>query len=357
MRAAILTAVDLPLELVELEASPLGDRDARVRIEASGVCHSDLSVINGSIPYPPPIILGHEGAGAVVEVGSAVTRVKPGDRVIASFTPTCGRCGPCLRDESHLCTDYAAFTQSKGKLPDGRKVRGMSGLGTFSDEIRLHEDSLVPIRSDLPTEQLALIGCGATTGLGAALNTAQIRAGHTVAIVGCGGVGLFALMGAVLAGASRVIAVDLDPSKLDAAAKLGATDLVDPGNGATPDQIKELTAGSGVDHCVEVVGSPATMKDAIDSTRRGGTTTFVGMPPMSSEITLPAYTFFYEAKTIKGCFYGSAQVRRDFQRWIDLAEAGRIDLGAVISHRYPLDDINTAIDDLSAGKVLRAVIT
>ena len=356
MKAAILTGVDQPLELMDLEAAPLGVHDARVRIEATGLCHSDLSVIEGSIPYPPPIILGHEGAGVVTEVGAAVTRVRVGDRVIASFTPTCGRCAPCLRDEAHLCSDYGAFMQTKGVLPDGRKVRGMSGLGTFSDEVGLHQDSLVAVHADLPMEQLALIGCGATTGLGASLNTAGIKAGETVAIIGCGGVGLFALMGSVLAGASRVIGVDLDQSKLDAAATLGATDLVNARDADTAEQIKALTAGAGVDHCLEVVGNPSTMKDAIDATRRGGTTTFVGMPRMDSEITLSAYTFFYEAKTIKGCFYGSAQVRRDFQRWIDLAECGRLDLSAVISHRYSLPEINSAVNDLKAGNVLRAVI-
>ena len=357
MRAAILTAVDRPLELEDLQTPVLGPHDVRVDLEASGVCHSDLTMCSGGVPSLLPIVLGHEGAGRVAEIGSAVTRVKLGDRVVASFTPTCGRCWHCLRDESHLCSDLSGTFTPRGTRPDGTAVPGMSGLGTFCEQLTVPQDFVVTVRTDLPSEQLALIGCGATTGLGAALNTARVTPGASVAVLGAGGVGLFTIMGAVLAGASRVIAVDPLAVKRDAARTVGATDLIDPADGGTVEQIRALTRGRGVDYCFEVVGAPQVITEAVAATRRGGTTVLVGMPAMGETVTLPAFGLFFDAKTIVGCNYGSARVRTDFQRWVDLIESGRLDFSGVISRRYPLSDVNTALDDLRQGTVLRGVLT
>lgn len=356
MKAAVLVEVNQPLVLENLQAATLGPNDVRVQIEATGVCHSDLTVANGGFPYPPPLILGHEGAGTVIEIGDAVRRVKLGDRVICAFTPTCGRCWHCLRDEQHLCTDMSTMFSTKATRDDGTKVKGMSGLGTFSEHMKVHEDYVVPVRTDLAMDQLALIGCGATTGIGAALNTARVKPGSTVAVIGCGGVGHFTIMGAVMAGAAHVIAVDLELSKRQSALKIGATDSIDPRVGDVAEQIKSVTGGRGADYVFEVVGRPETMKTAIDSTRRGGTTVLVGMPRMDDQLTLPAFPLFFDAKTIIGCSYGSARVRSDFQRWIDLIESGRLVLSKVITKHYSLDDINVAIDDLKAGSILRGVI-
>lgn len=356
MKAAVLVEVDQPLALEDLAVAALGEHDVLVQIEASGVCHSDLNILTGGYPYPLPLILGHEGAGTVLEVGSAVRRVKVGDRVVASFTPTCDRCFHCQHGQPHLCTEMGSMFSTKALREDGTKVKGMSGLGTFSDVMRAHEDYIVAVRSDLPMDQLALIGCGATTGIGAALNTAQVTPGSTVAVLGCGGVGMFTLMGAVLAGASKVIAIDPLASKRDAALKAGATHAIDPTESSAAEQVKALTRGLGVDYCFEVVGRPEAMTAALECTRRGGTTVMVGMPRMDATITVPAFSFFFEAKTILGCSYGSANVRTDFQRWIDLIESGRLDFAQVVSKHYALDDVNTAFDDLKAGSVLRGVV-
>jgi S-(hydroxymethyl)glutathione dehydrogenase/alcohol dehydrogenase len=235
VRAAVLVEPNKPLVLEELTDPPLGPTHVRVQVEASGVCHTDLFVQRGHIPYPPPVVLGHESAGTVVEIGSAVRTVRLGDRVVGSFTPTCHRCWHCRRGETHLCSDLRGMGLPHGLRHDGSPVLGMAGLGSFAERITTSEDFLVAVRSDLPSEQLALIGCGASTGLGAVLRTTRVEPGDSVAVIGCGGVGLFSVMGAVLAGAATVIAVDLDPGKLQTALSLGATDAVDPAEaGADP---------------------------------------------------------------------------------------------------------------------------
>lgn len=351
-----MTGVDQPLALEDLASPALGDRDVVVEVEASGVCHSDLTVRSGGVPYPLPLVLGHEGAGRVREVGAAVTRVRVGDRVVASFTPTCGGCWHCLQDESHLCADATGTFTPRASRRDGTAVLGMSGLGTFADVMTVPESFVVAVRSDLPSEQLALIGCGATTGLGAALNTGKVAPGATVGVLGAGGVGLFTIMGARLAGAARIIAVDPVAAKREAALAVGATDVVNPADGGTLEQLQRLTRGHGVDYCFDVVGAPQVIQQAITATRRGGTAVLVGMPRMDQTVSLGAFDLFYGAKKILGCHYGSARVRTDFQRWIDLVEAGRLDFSPVISSRYALADVNAALQDLQEGRVLRGVL-
>jgi S-(hydroxymethyl)glutathione dehydrogenase/alcohol dehydrogenase len=328
-----------------------------VHVDASGVCHSDVSAYEGKVPMGTPLILGHEGTGTVLAVGSDVTRVKPGDRIIASFVPACGDCYFCLHDQSQLCEGMGTATLDiKGTRPDGSDVRAMTGLGTFSEEMQIDEAMCVKIETDLPSDQLALIGCGVTTGVGAALNTAQIRPGSTVAIIGCGGVGQSVLQGARIAGASRIFAIDPVELKRKTAEQLGATDLIDPNDGDPVQQVQALTEGRGVDYAFEVIGRPETIQQAYAMARRGGTAVVVGMAAYDATVTLSAMELFYGSKALLGCMYGGAQVRRDFPRLVRLVETGRLDIGSMVSRRISLDEVNDAFRAMEAGEVIRSVI-
>ena len=341
----------------EVTPNPPGPRDVVVRVSASGVCHSDLSVINGTLPMPPPCILGHEGAGVVEEIGEHVTTLKPGDRVIAAFVPACGMCWFCLHDRANLCDDaFVAAMTPRGTRPDGTPVTTMTGLGTFAEAMTVGEAALVKVETDLPDEQLALIGCGVTTGVGAALNTAKVEPGSTVAVIGCGGVGQAVIQGARIAGAARIIAVDPVELKRKTAEQLGATDLVDPDEGDPVEQVKALTGGRGADYAFEVIGLPDTILQAWNTARRGGTVVVVGAPRMDATVTFPAFPLFYDEKRLLGCIYGSAQVKRDFPRFIALTETGRLDLGSMVSRRVKLDEVNDAFRAMQAGEVIRSVI-
>lgn len=357
MRAAVLNAYNEPLEIEELRSPNLGPHDVRVRIDASGVCHSDLTVQKGGVPMPPPVILGHEGSGTVLEVGDAVSRVKVGDRIISAFTAMCGNCWFCLHDKSNLCqgTGDVIFAP-RGHRHDGTDVWGMTGLGTFSDEMVLSETQAVPIVTELPAEQLALIGCGVTTGVGAALNTAQITPGSSVAVIGLGGVGQSVIQGARIAGAARIFAIDPVEMKRKTAEVNGATDLVDPAAGDPIEQVKEATGGRGADFVLEVVGLPDTILQAFQTARAGGTVVVVGMPRMDAMITMPAFPLFGDEKNLKGCMYGSSQNRRDFQRYVDLVETGRLNVADMVSRRITLDEVNDAFRAMEAGEVIRSVI-
>ena len=357
MRAAVLNNYNEDLVIEDLQEPPLGDNEVRVQVDASGVCHSDLTVQTGGVPMPPPIILGHEGAGTVLEVGKAVTRVQKGDRIISSFTASCGNCWSCLHDASNRCEGTAlSMMAPRGLKPDGSTVYGMTGLGTFAELMTIHEHQAVKIETDLPAEQLALIGCGVTTGVGAALNTAQITPGSSVAIIGCGGVGQAVVQGARIAGAARIIAIDPVELKRKAAEQFGATDLVDPGQGDVVEQVKALTGGRGADFALEVIGLPDTIVQAFNMARAGGTVVVVGMPRVEAMVTMPAFPLFSDEKNLKGCMYGSSQVRRDFQRYVDLVETGRLDVNSMVSRRIKLDEVNDAFRAMQAGEVIRSVI-
>jgi S-(hydroxymethyl)glutathione dehydrogenase/alcohol dehydrogenase len=357
MRAAIFVGEGKPLAVEELEPAPPGPRDVIVEVSASGVCHSDLSIVNGYVPLPPPSILGHEGAGTVVEVGTDVTAVRPGDRIIASFIPSCGACFWCLHDQSNLCEQMWSFSMvPRATRTDGASVTAMTGLGTFSDYMTINEKSAIKVDTDLPEEQLALIGCGVTTGVGAALNTARIRPGATVAVVGCGGVGTAVIQGARIAGAARIIAVDPVELKRKTAEQLGATDFVDPSAGDPVAQVQGLTGGRGADYAFEVIGLPETILQVYAMTRTGGTAVMVGMPRMDATVTFPAWQLFGGEKRLLGCVYGSAQVKRDFHRFIGLVETGRLDLGAMVTRRISLGEVNDAFRAMEAGEVIRSVI-
>jgi S-(hydroxymethyl)glutathione dehydrogenase/alcohol dehydrogenase len=357
MRGALYTAENQPLTVEDLDALPPGPRDVVIQIGASGVCHTDVSVAKGWLPVPPPCILGHEGAGTVLEVGAQVTRVKPGDRVVACSTAGCGDCWYCVHDQGELCEEMFALGFSpRVTRADGTSAPAFAGLGTFADTMTVNEVCAVKVETDLPDEQLALIGCGVTTGVGAALNTARIIPGSSVAVVGCGGVGQSVIQGARIAGAARIFAVDPVELKRQFAQQQGATDLVDPTQGDPAAQIKALTGGRGADYAFEVLGRPETMTNAINAARRGGTVVIVGMPKWDDQIQLSAFQLFYDSKRMLGCVAGSAQVRRDVPRLVQLAETGRLDLNAMITRRIKLDGVNDAFRAMEAGEVIRSVI-
>jgi S-(hydroxymethyl)glutathione dehydrogenase/alcohol dehydrogenase len=357
MRAAVYVAQDQPLAIEELTPVDPGPGDVVVTVGASGVCHSDLSATNGTLPLPPPTILGHEGAGIVDWVGAEVTRVKEGDRVVATFIPSCGACWYCVHDRSNLCEQTGPVMMApRAKRADGTTIPAFTGLGTFSDAMTIAEAQAIKVETDVPDEQLALMGCGVTTGVGAALNTAKVEPGSTVAVIGCGGVGQAVIQGARIAGAARIFAVDPVELKRKAAEQLGATDLIDPADGDPVAQVQALTGGRGADYAFEVIGLPETIVQAFATARRGGTAVVVGMPRMDSMVTLPGFGLFYEEKRLLGCVYGSAQVRRDFPRFIGLVETGRLDLGAMVSRRIKLDEVNDAFRAMQAGEVIRSVI-
>jgi S-(hydroxymethyl)glutathione dehydrogenase/alcohol dehydrogenase len=356
MRAAVFTGED-QLSVEQVEPLPPGPKDVLVQVAASGVCHSDLAVLNRTMPIPPDVVLGHEGAGVVLEVGSAVEAVRPGDTVIASFVPGCGQCFHCRADQAHLCTRTASFSAVPRVVRgSGGQATAMLGLGTFAELMTLHERSVVPVRTELPADQLALIGCGVTTGVGAALNTAKVQPGSTVAVLGCGGVGCAVIQGARVAGAARIIAIDRVEFKRKTAEQFGATDLVDPAQADPLDQVKALTGGLGVDYAFEVIGQPETMLQTYLMARRGGTATIIGMPRPDATVTFPARHLLSSERRLLGCVYGSAQVKRDFQRFVDLAEAGRLDLGRMVTQHIALDEINDAFRAMVAGEVVRSVI-
>ena len=358
MRAAVFTETGGPLSIENIEPDPPGPRDVVVQLGASGVCHSDLSLKNGYVGIMPGTVLGHEGAGKVLEVGSEVAKVQPGDRIVASFIPACGQCWFCLHDQSHLCdTELAVMMSMRGKRPDGSQYMAMTGLGTFAEQMTCNDASIVKINTSVPDDQLALIGCGVTTGVGAALNTAQVQPGSSVAIIGCGGVGQAVLQGARIAGAGQIIAVDPVELKRKTAEQLGATDFVDPSAGDPVAQVQQLTGGRGVDYAFEVIGLPETTLQAYNMIRKGGTAVMVGMTRAEAMLTIPTFDLFFNEKTLKGCKYGSGQVRRDFQRFADLIETGRLDTGAMVSRTIKLDEVNEAFRAMEAGEVIRSVIT
>jgi S-(hydroxymethyl)glutathione dehydrogenase / alcohol dehydrogenase len=355
MKAAMCLEQDQPLSVEEVTPLDPGPDDVIVRVTASGVCHSDLSVINGTLPAGK-VVLGHEGTGVVEKVGPDVTRLQVGDRVIGSFIPACGVCWYCLHDQSNLCAEtYTVMFASRVRRQNGEELPAMTGLGTFAEMMTVSQHSVVKVESDLPDEQLALIGCAVTTGVGAALNTARVEPGSIVAVIGCGGVGQAVIQGARIAGAARIVAIDPVAMKRDAALKLGATDVVDPSDADPIEAVKALSGGRGADYAFEVIGTAATIRQAVDTARPGGTAVMVGVPRLDSEVGIPAMSVL-EEKTIRGCVYGSAQVRRDFPRLIGLIEQGKLDVGSMVSRTMHLHEVNDAIRAMKDGEVIRSVL-
>ncbi|GMU46778.1 MAG: alcohol dehydrogenase [Porticoccaceae bacterium] len=343
----------------EVTLDPPKAGEVLVKMKATGICHSDLSAINGTIPIPFPMVLGHEGAGIVQEVGAGVTNVKPGDHVTLSFVPNCGDCYHCLRSEPYLCLR----SNPNGKMMDGTSRVHLKGndlnvmqfLGNMAEYAVVPAMCLVKISDDIDMKAAALVGCGVTTGVGAALKTAQVKPGSTVAVFGAGGVGLSIIQGARIAGAARIFAVDLSDEKLAIARDVGATDLINAADDPLR-KIMELTDGIGVDYGFEAIGIPAVVDQAQKATRRGGTMTVVGVGKLTQKLELNALMFPLTAKTFKGSMYGSAEFRVDFPKYLELYRQGKLDLDRMVTHTYRIDEAPQAFADLEAGRNARGVI-
>ncbi len=365
-KAAVMIGQNLPLEIrtdVEVEAPRA--KEVKIRMSASGVCHSDLSMVNGTMFCMPPIVLGHEGAGVVEEVGEGVTSVAPGDHVVISWVAQCGECFFCQKDQGYLCENSTAALASGGLLDgttrmtsQGAPLMQMAASGTFSEVSIVPESGVVKIPNDIDMRVAALIGCGVLTGAGAAMNTANIKPGDTVAVIGCGGVGLNVIQGARIAGAKEIIAIDMMENKLQMAKEFGATTTINAGDGDPVAKVQELTGGRGADVAFEVIGLGPTIEQTINMTRRGGQSILVGVPKMDVMVTLPAFLGVVLAeKTVKGCWYGSSNVQKDVPKLIELYKSGELKLDELISRTIKVDDVNEAFEAMEKGEVARSVIS
>ena len=363
MRAALLEAPGKPLRLVddlEIEAPRHGE--VRVAVKHCGLCHSDLSIADGSFPAPLPIVLGHEASGVVEAVGPGVERLAPGDPVVLSPSPPCGRCYWCVRGEPGGCVNTSAILTNT--FPDGstrlsrggeRVYRGV-GVGAFAEKVLVPETGAVKIPADVPLGVACVIGCAVQTGVGAVLNTARVEEGATVLVMGLGGVGLSVVQGARLAGAARILASDPVAARREAAARFGATDLLDPARDDVAARCKEIT-GVGVDYAFETAGRASLVELGVLACRNGGTTVCVGAPPVSESISLaPAALFTVSEKKLVGCLLGSSNALREIPRLVALWQAGRLDLEGLITARRPIGEINEAVSDLKASRGIRTVL-
>lgn len=363
IQAAVLYDHNQPMKVETLDLAPPQPGEVLVRMGAAGVCHSDYHVISGQGEHEFPVVLGHEGAGEVLAMGEDVTRVDVGDHVVLSWIPYCGTCYHCTHDETHLCQTY------KGPLWDGTMmdgtcrlsngagpVRHLSMLACWADHAIVPQESCVVIPKDVPFEVAALLGCAVTTGVGAVVNRARVGSGASVVVVGAGGVGLSIIMGARLAGATRIIAIDASPDAEAMARDLGATDFILAGD-TVQDQVMAMTDGIGADYVFEAVGLPKLQRACLDLARAGGHITFVGMAGADAMIDLPTTGITRAEKTITGSIFGSARTDRDFVAYADHFMQGRLPIDRLIGRRYRLNQINIAIDDMLAGKAGRGVIT
>jgi S-(hydroxymethyl)glutathione dehydrogenase/alcohol dehydrogenase len=340
----------------DIEVADPGPGEVKVRIHAAGVCHSDLSAMNGTLPMPAPCVLGHEGAGEIVAVGAGVDQVAVGDHVIVAWTPPCGVCRACRRGEANLCVQIFYNIAGAAKFSrGGSPVFGFAGTGTFAEEMVLPQQGVVKIPDDVPYEIGALIGCGVTTGVGAALNTAKVQPGSSVVVYGAGGVGIAAIQGARIAGAAEIVAVDMVDSKLKDAQRFGAT------RGVKPDEVDaanmEINEGEGFDYAFECIGLPQTIRAAYDAVRRGGTAVIVGAGRADAMVEFNAFELFFMEKKLLGSYYGSADVRTEFHRLIKLWKTGRLDLDGMISARMDIAKVQDAFDAMKGGEIIRQVLT
>jgi S-(hydroxymethyl)glutathione dehydrogenase / alcohol dehydrogenase len=356
MRAAVLRQIgDQTVEVVaNAELVETGPYMARVAIRATGICHSDLSAMSGTFGIPTPCILGHEGVGEIVEVGSEVTDLAVGDHVIAAGVTQCGICRFCLAGHGHLCVK-TSFAESYFRI-GGQPVFALAGIGSFSEQVLLAQQAAVKIPSDVPWDVASLVGCGVTSGVGAAINAGKVTPGSSVIVFGCGGVGTSVIQGARLAGAAEIVAVDIVAEKRENAKRFGATRVVAPADVAKI--VDELTGDAdGFDYGFEAVGSPSTIRATYDAVRRGGTAVVVGVGRADQTVEFNAYEFAYGDKTLRGSWFGSGDPRVEFPRILRAWKAGRLDLEGMITARYQLEDINVAFADIEAGRVIRAVLT
>lgn len=358
MKAAVLREVNVPLEVEEVQLDAPGPREVLLRTGASGVCHSDLHFVEGKYSIQLPAVLGHEAAGTVEAVGEQVTYVKPGDTVITCLSVFCGHCEFCLRGQPVLCTrtDVVRSLDQPPRLrQNGQALTQFAQLGSYAEGMLVHEHALVKVREDVPLDRLALIGCGATTGLGAVLNTARVEPGSTVAVVGCGGVGLNCIQGAALAGALRIIAVDTVETKLTLAREFGATDVIDASGGEVVEKIRDLT-NDGVDYSFEAIGLKETAEQCYEMLRPGGTATIIGMIPEGTMIEIDAGGFLRRERKLQGSSMGSNRFRTDMPRYVEFYLQGRLKLDELVTQQLKLEQINAAFEDMKGGNVARSVI-
>ncbi|MFD4873726.1 Zn-dependent alcohol dehydrogenase [Streptomyces sp. NPDC058420] len=357
VRAAVLPAVGAPLEIAEIDLPDPGPGQVRIRLAAAGVCHSDLSLSNGTMRVPVPAVLGHEGAGTVVAVGEGVTHVAPGDPVILNWAPSCGTCHACTLGEVWLCAnalngaaDVYAYRSS-----DGSDLHPGLNVAAFAEETVVAASCVLPLPEGIPLTDAALLGCAVLTGYGAIHHAAQVREGETVAVFGVGGVGLSTIQSARIAGATTIVAVDVSPEKEELARAAGATDYVVASEN-TAREIRTLTGKQGVDVAVECVGRAVTIRTAWESTRRGGRTTVVGIGGKDQQVTFNALELFHWGRTLSGCVYGNSDPAKDVPVLAEHVRAGRLDLGSLVTERIALDGIPGAFENMVAGKGGRALV-
>lgn len=358
MKAAVLYEFDAPLVVEDVELDPPKSGEVLVRMAASGVCHSDLHVVQGIHPTSLPVILGHEGAGIVEEVGPGVQHVAPGDHVMLTWLPYCGHCRQCARGRPNLCENVAWYdaTLQDGTCRfhrDGERIHHYN-TSSFAERSVIPAQTAIPVDSSLPLAELALMGCAVMTGVGAVLNTARVRPGDSVAVVGCGGVGLNVIQGAAIAGAEPIVALDVVDEKLDLARELGATHGVNARWDNAAGAVRDLSAG-GVDHAFEALGRPETIALTLELTGRGGQAVLIGMAPPDARVPLDALTATLEERVVRGCWYGSCQPLHDFPILVELYRAGKLRLDPLIT-RIGLDDVNDAFARMEAGETARSVI-
>ena len=358
MKAAVFREIGQPMTMEDISISKPQGREVLMRLQAVGVCHSDLHVLTGDSPHPLPAILGHEAAGIVEQIGPEVRNVKPGDHVIVCLTFHCGHCEHCLGGHTHRCYTPEAMRspEEPPRLYCGdERFEAFMKMGAFAEQMLVHDSGVVAIRRDMPFDRACLIGCGVTTGFGAAVNKAGIRPGETVAVIGCGGVGLAAINGAAVAGASRIFAIDTVPSKLELAKNFGATDGIDGSEGNVVKQIRTLTNGRGVDHAIEAIGLKQTIEDAFNMLVKGGTATVVGMARFDLKVELLALAFLNERR-IQGSMMGGVRNTIDIPRYVDFYMEGRLKIDELISRHRPLSEVNEAFEDMKAGGIARTVL-
>ena len=371
IRAAVLTAMETPkpyevskpVEIVELDLDPPGIGEVLVEIKAAGVCHSDLSIINGNRPRPLPMVLGHEASGVVVDVGKGVTKLKPGDHVVFVFVPSCGHCQPCMSGRPALCEPGAKANLEGTLLGGGQrlswkgdKVNHQVGVSCFAEYAVSSEHSLIKIDKSLPIEEASLFSCAVITGVGAVLNAARMPPGSTAAIVGCGGVGLNALLAARMLGAEKLVCIDLEERKLEYATQLGASDTFNASDSFCIEKVLDATGG-GLNYVFESAGNVTAMNLAYQITKRGGTLTSVGLSHPNTSFSVKHVNLVAEEKTIKGCYLGSCVPIRDIPLYIGFFKRGLLPVNRLISNRLTLDKINLAFDQLDSGNELRQLIT
>lgn len=364
MKAAVLYEINTSLVVEEVQLSDPKPHEVLVRLVATGICHSDVMVVNGSSIVPMPVVLGHEGAGVVEAVGEDVTQVKKGDHVILSWAPYCGACYYCQHDHINLCESYAPRVldgvlldgTTRLRATDGREIRHYSFLSTFAEMTVVPETCCIPVDKEVDFAPASLVGCAVTTGIGAAVNTAQVRPGSSVAVIGVGGVGMNVIQGAALCGAEMILAIDVNPAREVMARLFGATHFINSREVDAIEAVRAETHGLGADYVFESAGRKQTMEQAFQIARRGGSIIYVGVASSSDQVSLPATQLTRTEKRIMGSFYGSANPRRDFPMVINLYKRGKIKLNELVGARRPLADINEGIALMGTGQYPRVVL-